>query len=659
MSDSLRITANSVASPRQPFQLLQLLGGLVGRDRALVHLQADHPKARGRGDRLDRGARHRLVHRQRPVLVAAQVEQPRLHQPGCQLVRRRGVLAEDIGQQLARGGQVARLDRRHRMGGAEAGAPFPGEVVDHRGAGGEGAARLGPVALFGGDIAAPDLGGGIVGQGRPGKVGLRLLKPAHADARDAAQAPHLGLAQHVGRLVHQGVQHPDGLVIQPRSDQEARQGQPRRDRGAGVAVGGDRLQPGGVLQPAIAVREARLAQLRPLVQDQRRMGGLARRVGVMVARLQQGRRRRQGQAARPAQRHQVPGGVDLQVVGRRLDRQALGGRQQGQIDGAARLAQPLAGRQGGDGGEAVPRQRVGQPDRLGRPRHPGRQHRRAVGGPVDLHPGRARRRPAQRHGPGPALPLGRQGQPLGRGQAHHGVVGAGGPAGVARLAQGPRPGQVHAGGGVEHDPDRLAAAEDGGPHRGGPLEGQHRLVVAGHGADRHHRAFRRGPFGAARLGRLARRIEVQPHRPVGDAGPRLGPFGQGDDQVRAAARLARLDPRDALGRIDPEARDVGRGGRAQPHHHLVAVAPHLAAHADDAAELQPGEFAGLADVDRQRIAAARGRLLRQGRQGANATAPAAAAATVVFRMRLLARAPDISSKPLPQSPLIAVNRRSP
>ena len=45
--------------------------------------------------------------------------------------------------------------------------------------------------------------------------------------------------------------------------------------------------------------------------------------------------------------------------------------------------------------------------------------------------------------------------------------------------------------------------------------------------------------------------------------------------------------------------------------------------------------------------------------GANTTAPAVAAATVVFRMRFVGEAPDISPDPCRTRPLIAVNRRSP
>ncbi len=46
-----------------------------------------------------------------------------------------------------------------------------------------------------------------------------------------------------------------------------------------------------------------------------------------------------------------------------------------------------------------------------------------------------------------------------------------------------------------------------------------------------------------------------------------------------------------------------------------------------------------------------------GAMGANTTAPAVAAATVVFSMRLVGEAPDISPDPCPTRPLIAVNRR--
>ena len=62
-------------------------------------------------------------------------------------------------------------------------------------------------------------------------------------------------------------------------------------------------------------------------------------------------------------------GLDLKVVGGGLDGQPLRRRDQRQVDGAARLGQALAGRERGDGGEAVADQRVGQPHRLGGPGH--------------------------------------------------------------------------------------------------------------------------------------------------------------------------------------------------------------------------------------------------------------------------------------------------
>ena len=78
--------------------------------------------------------------------------------------------------------------------------------------------------------------------------------------------------------------------------------------------------------------------------------------------------------------------------------------------------------------------------------------------------------------------------------------------------------------------------------------------------------------------------------------------------------------------------------RRIPRGHKAAVRPI----AKDTPTLKFGQIIGFAS----------------GAIGANTTAPAVAAATVVFRMRFVGEAPDISPDPCRTRPLIAVNRRS-
>ncbi len=569
-----------------PFQRLQLGGGGVGLQRPLGHLQLDDAQARGRGDAVQRGARHRLVDRQSPVGLLIQFEQARLHQAGGQLIGGRDVrLAEDIGQQFARGVGVAGLDRRHRMGGAEARAPFGGEAVDHPCARREQPPRVGPVALLGRDIALPHLGRGIARQGAGREVGLRLVKPADGGAGGAAQAAHLGHALHGGRLFDQGVQHPDRLEPQTMPDQEAGIGQPRLDRGAQVFGGAAALAFGGVLQGAMAGDEAAFARIGgPVGRDQRRTRRRARRVGAFSRPFQPSGWRGQRQAARPCHRHQIAVGGDAQIVGRGLDRQAVGGRQEADVHRTPSGLQPLAGGQGGDGGEAVADHRIGQPDGAGRPGHARGQRRLDRVVALDVHAAGGGGGPADGHDPGRAL--GARGHGLTRldRNAHGGEVRPGGPAGaVQALAL-----HLHAGGVVEHGPDRLAAPEDGGADRPAPGETHHRLLALDLGRHRDRPADRHGRA-AQTVAVLGRRIEVQPDGAVRGPAGRARPFGQGQDQFGRALGGAGLDLLQPLGRIDAQAADVGSGGRADADHDGAAVLTHPCARPDDPGELDPGE----------------------------------------------------------------------
>ena len=371
----------------------------------------------------------------------------------------------------------------------------------------------------------------------------------------------------------------------------------------------------------------------------------------MIAGLQPRRRRRKRQPLGPAQRHQIARRLDLQVVGARLDRHPLGGRDQGQIDRASPAGIAFAGRQRRHRRETVAHQRVGQPDRLGRPGHARHQGRRSVVGPAHLDARGRRRRSAQRHGPGPALPLRRHGQIVGRGNPHGGIARPCRPTRVPGRPQLFGAGHVHPRGGVEHDPHRIAAPENGRPDRRAPLEGQHRLVGAGLGLDRHDRIRGRRLGRVPALRRLARRIEVQPDRPVRHARAGVGALLQGDDQVRAAAgaRGPGFDRLHPGGRIDLQAGHVGRRRRAQPHHHLVALAADARAHADHAAELDAGELGVLADADGQRIARPP-RLLRQGRQRREHDGAGRGGRHGRLQNTLCRRGPGHIPRPMPHKP---------
>ncbi|MNV00990.1 hypothetical protein D3C71_911760 [compost metagenome] len=493
------------------------------------------------------------------------------------------------------------------MGRAEAGAPFGGEVVDHAGPGGEGLTRRGPVAALGGDIALPDAGRGIARQRPGGEVGLGLGVATDGGAGGAAQAAHLGHALHGRGLLDQGVQHADGLIAQALPHQEAGVGHAGLDGRARVLYGAAAFQLGGGLEDALARAEAVAAQIGPVGDDQGRADGGARGVDLLRGGFQPHGRRGQAQALGPRQGDDVALGLDRQVIGRGLDRQAVGGGQQGQIDGAAAPRHALAGRQGGDGGEAVADHGIGQPDGLGRP-----GHARGQGGldavvTADVHAADGRRGSAQ--GDDPRRPVGAGGHRLtlaGR-NADGGEVGPGGPARLGRVAGLGGGGHVHAGGGVEHHPDRVAATEDGGPDRRGPGEGQagrRVLDLGGHGhgpAGGHDR----GP-GALRHG--AGGIEVEPDRAVGGAGPDPRPLGQGQDQFGRALHRTGLDLLDPLGRIDLEATDVRGGGRADADDDGAAVLAHPGARTDSPGEFDLGEAGVGADADLDRAAARGGAL---------------------------------------------------
>ena len=500
-----------------PFELLELRRGRVGRHQPLGQRYLDDPELGGRSDAVQWRAGNGRVDRQRPVALAVQFEQPRLHQPRGQLVRRRGVLAEAVGQQGSRCRQIAQLQRRQRMGRAEAGLPVVGELIDDRGARRKRLTRAGPVAVLDRDIALPDLGRGIAGESPGGEVGLGFIEPTDRSPGCTAQAPDLGFSLQARRLGDHGVQDADALEPQPRRDQKAGEGQSRFDGGAGIFGRLDGFLLGAILKLAIAPREPFGTGVRPLREDHRRIGGLARQVRRIGCDVEGLRRRRHRQSARTRHGDQIALRCDGQVVGLGLDRETLRCRQQGDVDGLATIPKALAGREGGDGGEPVADHRIGQPDGFGRPGHPGDELCLATVVPIDFHGlRRAGRRAADGHAPGRALPCRRNRQALRCRNADGGVVRPLGPARFPSRAELGALGQTHAGGGVEHDPDRIAATEHGGPDGRRPLEVHHHLLGVGSRGDRYD------PVGRycvrrCRNRRCARGVEVQPHRAVGDA----------------------------------------------------------------------------------------------------------------------------------------------
>ena len=277
----------------------------------------------------------------------------------------------------------------------------------------------------------------------------------------------------------------------------------------------------------------------------------------------------------------------------------MGGRQQGEIDGAAAVGEPLAGGKGGNRGEAVAGEGIGQPDGAGRTGHAGDEGRFAVILTIDGNAFDGDGLAADGHGPGGALRCGRYGEAFRRGDADGDMVRTGGPPGVGDRTQLAGAGHFKAGGRVEYHPDGLAAAEDGGTNRGGPGEGQADLGGRGHGRDGD--GLNRGGGRLDRGGFRGRGIEVQPDRTVGRAGAGVRALGEGQDQFGGAADGPGLDLVHAARRIDLQARDVGGGGRADANDDVAALAADLRPGADDACELDAGELGIGADADRYRV----------------------------------------------------------
>ncbi|EGF95453.1 ligA [Brevundimonas diminuta ATCC 11568] len=278
----------------------------------------------------------------------------------------------------------------------------------------------------------------------------------------------------------------------------------------------------------------------------------------------------------------------------------MSGGQEARVHRAACGLQPLAGGQGGDGGEAVADHRVGQPDGAGGPGHARGQRRLDRVVTLDVHAAGRRRGSADGHDPGRAFGAGGHGLARLDRNAHGGEIGSGGPAGAVQ----PFALHLHAGGVVEDGPDRLAAPEDGGADRAVPGETHHRLLALDLGRHRHRPADRhRGGSRAVRP--RARRIQVQPDGAVGGPAGGARPLGQGQDQFGRPLGGAGLDLLQPLGRIDAQAADVGGGGRADADHDGAAVLAHPRARSHDPGELDLGEACVGADADLDRRAGLR------------------------------------------------------
>ena len=311
------------------------------------------------------------------------------------------------------------------------------------------------------------------------------------------------------------------------------------------------------------------AQSREL--DQRRHGGGPRQRRARRATAPAWRRSATASArsGRPM-RDDVAVGGDLQVLGRALDRQAVGRGQHRQLDEVAPRRQALGGASAvttasrspttGSSSQAImvaPATVAARPAGAASPSRPMRDDRRAR-----LAPG------PERQGPGRAV-----GEGVERGVASSTAMrsavtpSAVEPPGRRGAATWPcSAGDVEPGRGVEHHPDRVAAAEHGRARRRAPGEADQGLAgrrprprrsttpEAGAGSGRGGGDGHRRGRGLG--GRRLAGEQVDEGGAVGLAERGVGVVGRAGTDLQARRRLGDRGGLHVLGRADPQARDV-------------------------------------------------------------------------------------------------------
>ena len=286
------------------------------------------------------GVGRRLIGRER-VLLAAHA----LGEPADQHRHRRLELVRDAdGLEIVEldrgGGEIADLDGRAHFF-LERDALQLDRQRRHRGVGAlEAVARLSPFALLGVSQRPPQRRIVLIADRRIGEILQRVVGPVHHDLGHRAQHGRGALLRGRALVGERDVEHALGLRIHVARDIETREIEPRRQ----ALVVGRRRRGRNQLRLAVGVRGLLIETPQLRIEHRRPQAGAAQQV------LQRGRQRQtHGTADDDLVRRQL----DLDVVGERLDDDALGRGQHAELDKIALVDEAARRRKRGDDHQRV------------------------------------------------------------------------------------------------------------------------------------------------------------------------------------------------------------------------------------------------------------------------------------------------------------------